>query len=146
MFSEEEFVLEDEPVKHAETGREKNGRFAKGYSGNPNGRPKKPEVEQLREALERAKNKHGKDFLDHLVDRAYESDTIAVALGKKLLPDLKAVDANVEDKRLTPDQAIQLLSCTDDENVREAIRLLEEQLAKREARRAIEVPDAICTG
>ena len=141
MFSEKE------PVKQAETGREKNGRFSKGYSGNPKGRPNKPEVEQLREALERAKQKRGKDFLDHLVDRAYESDTIAVALGKKVLPDLKAVEASVvEPLAPTVEGVMGLLAGQEDELLRAVISELQKRLKDRQELRAMPVPDAICLG
>ncbi|MFA5315819.1 MAG: DUF5681 domain-containing protein [Dehalococcoidales bacterium] len=62
-------------------------RWQKGECGNPNGRPRKPEIEILREALEKAQNKHGKHFIEHFVNKAYTNDQIAIALAKKLLPD-----------------------------------------------------------
>ena len=62
-------------------------RWKKGESGNPNGRPRKPEAEMLREALEKAKNKLGKDFIEHFVELAYRNPQVAIALAKKLLPD-----------------------------------------------------------
>lgn len=66
--------------------------FPKGNQfGNRKGRPQKPEVEELRVALDKAKKKHGRSFLDHFVDRAYEDDPCAIALAKKIVPD-KIID------------------------------------------------------
>jgi len=75
-----------EPVKIG-TNRLKNGRFAKGNIANPNGRPKSPEREELRQALEIAQKGRKKSFLVHFVERAYINDNVAIALAKKLLPD-----------------------------------------------------------
>jgi hypothetical protein len=62
--------------------------FKPGQSGNPNGRPPKPEIAQLREALELAKKKKKTSFLNHFVLLAYEDNNVAIALAKKILPDL----------------------------------------------------------
>ncbi len=63
--------------------------FPKGdnWNGNRNGRPKNPEVEELRIALKQAAKEQKKTFIKHFVDRAYRDDTVAIALGKKILPD-----------------------------------------------------------
>lgn len=66
--------------------------WKKGQSGNPNGRPRAPEVAQLRAALDKALKKHNLSFLEHFVNRAYENDVVAIALAKKLLPDLNIVE------------------------------------------------------
>ena len=63
--------------------------FIKGVSGNPKGAPKKPEDEQLRLALEKAKKQNGDvSFLEHYCDLAYKDKSVAVALANKILPDL----------------------------------------------------------
>lgn len=64
-------------------------RWKKGESGNPNGRPPKPEIKELRDALKLAQEKNNKSFLQHYVNRAFISDKVAVALANKILPDLQ---------------------------------------------------------
>jgi len=59
----------------------------KGRTNNLNGRPRNPEVEQFREALEKAEKKGDYSLLEHAVARAYKSDAVLVAVLKKILPD-----------------------------------------------------------
>lgn len=69
--------------------------FKPGESGNPEGRPKNPAIEELRNALEKVQNGDGSTLLEHFVKRAYESDAVLIAVVKKLLPDLRTVEANI---------------------------------------------------
>ena len=64
--------------------------FKKGVSGNPAGRGKGAldMVNELRKSLERVGKKKKKSFIDHFVETAYEDNSVLVALGKKVLPDL----------------------------------------------------------
>lgn len=62
-------------------------RWKKGETGNPNGRPRKPEIDLLRSALEKAKDKYGVDFIEHFVMAAFKNKEMAIALMKKLIPD-----------------------------------------------------------
>lgn len=62
--------------------------FKKGQINNPHGRPKAPEVEELRIALKAAKEKNNKSLIDHFVERAYSNDKVLVAVMKKLIPDI----------------------------------------------------------
>ena len=68
--------------------------WKKGQSGNPGGRPRMPEVEELRKALVKAAREHDCTFLEHFVKRAYENDIVAIALAKKLIPDLNIVEGD----------------------------------------------------
>jgi len=65
-----------------------NPNWEKGTSGNPLGRPKNPEIQLLRDALEMAKKEKGINLLNNIVLRAYESDTLAIAILRKLIPDM----------------------------------------------------------
>ena len=71
--------------------------FQKGnpIRGNTRGRPRKPEIEELRKAIELVQKKRGKKLLVHFVERAFEDDEVLKALAKKIVPDLSAVDANL---------------------------------------------------
>lgn len=68
--------------------------FQKGHKFGK-GRPKVPEIQELREAIAEAKINHKKGLLQHFVDRAYKSDVVLTSLAKKLVPDLSASDLNL---------------------------------------------------
>lgn len=69
--------------------------WQKGQSGNPDGKKKSDARTLLEQALEKWQKGHGKSFWDHLIERAMEDDTVLVALARKLVPDLRQVDANI---------------------------------------------------
>jgi len=75
--------------------RDKKGRFGANNNANPNGRPKKPEIEALRKAIKAAEKGKDKTLLQHFVETAYEDKTVLVALMRKLLPDLRSADVNL---------------------------------------------------
>ena len=75
----------------------KKHQFKAGQSGNPKGRPKGTSMKRkLMLALKRAKRRHNKDFIDLLVEVAYQqledprikNKEIASILTKKLFPDM----------------------------------------------------------
>ena len=72
-----------------------NPNWKPGVSGNPNGRPSKPEIDDLRAALDKVKEEQNLSLLEHLVRRAYEDNSVLIALARKLLPDLKSTDLAV---------------------------------------------------
>ncbi len=73
------------------------GKFVKGQSGNPGGRPKgaKSEIDKLRAAIKLVEKEEGIPLYRHFIKRAYLDDTVLIALGKKVLPDLKSIEAQV---------------------------------------------------
>ena len=74
-------------IQKVDASRLANGKFGPRNCANPSGRPRKPEVEELRQALEYAQKRHKKSFLQHFCERAYENDQVAIALAKKIIPD-----------------------------------------------------------
>lgn len=56
------------------------------------GPPRKPEIAELRKAIEAVQKKKNKKLLVHFVERAYENDRVLIALGKKIIPDLTSVN------------------------------------------------------
>lgn len=71
------------------------GLWKKGQSGNPNGRPPKPEAEMLREALELCAKKKNKHLINHAVELAYTDTAVLIAILKKILPDKIASDQTI---------------------------------------------------
>lgn len=76
--------------------RDKKGRFLPGNKANKNGRPRSPEVAELRKALARAKKKMGVSLIDHCIQKAYDSDYMAAQVLRKILPDLQKLEAEVQ--------------------------------------------------
>ena len=70
----------------------------KGISNNPNGRPNLREAssQKLRDAIKSGTKRHKHSIYRHLVDRAYKDDTVLIAIARKILPDLKAVDISAD--------------------------------------------------
>jgi len=68
--------------------------WSKGTSGNPNGRPRKGKAEsdKLREAVKRVAKRRGIDFYEAFAEMALEEPSVMIALMRKLLPDLKAIE------------------------------------------------------
>jgi hypothetical protein len=75
--------------------RKGNPNWVKGVSGNPSGRAA-GRMAELEKAMAAAAKKYGgKTFLTHLCEIAYKDNQVAIAIARKLLPDLKAVDARI---------------------------------------------------
>lgn len=70
--------------------------FEKGKSGNPDGRPKSQAKTLLTRALERASANHNDvKFLDLVADKAYTDKEWGLAVFHKLVPTLKAIEAEI---------------------------------------------------
>jgi len=91
-----------------------NPNWVKGKSGNPTGRPTgstgRFSVKALHEALAKVEAEKGESFLENVIRRAYTEDSVAIALLRKLLPDLKQIAATLERAdglyaTMTPDEA-----------------------------------------
>ena len=72
--------------------------WKKGQSGNPKGRQKgiRSEAEKLRQAVKKVEKERGIDFYQHFCERALEDNHILIALMKKLIPDMKQIEQDVE--------------------------------------------------
>ncbi len=81
--------------------RRTDGRFEKGAVPNPNGRRKgtkdrkKSEIQLLREAISAGGQRRQKTLFNHFIDRAYADDGVLVAVMRKVVPDLKSLEALV---------------------------------------------------
>lgn len=92
-----------------------NPNWVKGKAQNPAGRPKgtknKFSLAHLQRAMEKAKKTHsGQSLIESMCERAYTNDHVAIAILRKMLPDLRQVDAIVDVGTigyacLTPEQA-----------------------------------------
>jgi hypothetical protein len=69
--------------------------WKKGQSGNPAGKPKTDARKLLEAAIAAESKKRGKSLYQHMVERAFEDDTVLLGLARKLLPDLRSIDANI---------------------------------------------------
>ena len=71
-----------------------NPNWKKGVSANPNGRPKgTTRTNLLMDAIAKVEKQKGKKkFLIHAVEQAYTDTKVLVAILKKIIPDLKAVE------------------------------------------------------
>ena len=72
---------------NTKTGRDNRGRFKKGVSGNPGGRPSFASINNLIKALEKEGHKRGQDFWDMVAKKANNNPQILIAILKKILPD-----------------------------------------------------------
>lgn len=66
--------------------------FVKGQSGNPSGLPKGKKhhysYKRFEEAIKQVEKDKQKEFFVHVIERAYKSDKVLVAVLKKLIPDM----------------------------------------------------------
>lgn len=72
--------------------RKKNGQIIKGQILNPHGRPKLPEVMLLREALVAVGKKKKKSFYTLVAEKAYDDNSVLIAVLRKFAPDLKSIE------------------------------------------------------
>ena len=71
--------------------------WKKGQSGNPNGRPKTGVafMDQLKQAVKDVEEKKKRKIFNHFVRRAFNDDTVLVALMRKLVPDTKHIEGTI---------------------------------------------------
>lgn len=81
--------------KEPKAGRDVKGRLLKGTVINPHGRPALPEVQLLREAVEAVGKRKKKSFYKLVAEKAYEDNSVLIALLRKFTPDLKAIESVV---------------------------------------------------
>lgn len=93
------------PKTKNDTDRDVDGRFAPGNKlpGKKRGRPKgvgnkvqDSLRKDLQEAIKYVETERGKSIMVHLVEQAMEDNKVLIHLAKKLIPDLKQIDAKVD--------------------------------------------------
>ncbi|MHC4535464.1 MAG: DUF5681 domain-containing protein [Planctomycetota bacterium] len=78
--------------------KDAKGRFMKGYSANPAGRPKGTSfMDEYVQALRETEKNKRKSLLRHFIEKAYEDNRVLIAAVDKILPSLKAIDMQVEE-------------------------------------------------
>lgn len=102
-------MVKKKKIKKRLVKRTSEGKFVKGSIGNPNGRPKgsknKYSLAELFNAIKVVESRKGrKPLLQHFVEQAYDDHGVLIALMKKLLPDLRAVEGVFADFRDTMDK------------------------------------------
>lgn len=65
-----------------------NPNWVKGVSGNPNGRPRRPEVALFRESLKKIEKEKGMTLLEHAIRKAFTDKEVLKTMLNKMLPDL----------------------------------------------------------
>ena len=71
--------------------------WRKGQSGNPKGKPKSDFRKMMDAALTAESKAKGISLIRHAVKQAYKDNAVLVAILRKVLPDLKAVDAKINE-------------------------------------------------
>ena len=71
-----------------------NPNWKKGVSANPTGRPKgTTRTNLLMDAIAKVEKQKGKKkFLIHAIEQAYDDPKVLIAILKKIIPDLKAIE------------------------------------------------------
>jgi hypothetical protein len=69
--------------------------FKKGVVSNPNGRPRRPEIEMLRHAAAEVEVEEKKSLYKHAVQQAYKDNSVLIAIIKKFVPDITKADIDV---------------------------------------------------
>jgi len=99
-ISEEE-VLNQETQNLPSLKRDVKGRLLPGQrSLNPGGRTRDIRTAQgkLWKALKKVEKQKGLNFLENYIERALDDKTMAIALLRKIVPDLKAVEIDAQTK------------------------------------------------
>jgi len=65
---------------------------------NSTRKPRVAKVDELVESIRRVEKRKGLKLLDHMVEEAFSNSTVLIALAKKLIPDLKQIEGDINIK------------------------------------------------
>lgn len=74
--------------------------WKKGECGNPHGRPRQPEIELLRIAIETTEKEKGKSLWKHLVEQCFVDNAVLRAVANKFVPDMTMLKIDPENNKI----------------------------------------------
>ena|SRR3990167_7637773 len=94
----------NESLKSVKSDKRIKGKFAPGNNCNPSGRPRKPEIELVRQAIAETEIEKKKGFWKHLIEQCYKDNALLAAVAKKFLPD--KIETEIYDRQTAEELAL----------------------------------------